>query len=88
MIHGLQNSQPKTLNILKGLLQHRKMAGCAGPGHKKLFLQLFAESGSLEHTAKLLRTLRMTILAEVEVAEQATGRTNNGLRKLLEALKI
>ncbi|KAK2036541.1 terpenoid synthase [Colletotrichum somersetense] len=88
MMHGLQNSPAKFQNILQGLLQQRKMAGCAGPGHKELFLKLFEESGSLEHTAKLLEALRMTIITEVELVEQATGRVNRKLRLLLEALRI
>ncbi|KAK2008694.1 geranylgeranyl pyrophosphate synthetase [Colletotrichum eremochloae] len=88
MIHALQNAQPKTKNILQALLLQRKSAGCAGPGQKELFLKVFWETGSLGHTAALLGSLRLAIIAEVELVEQATGRTNNRLRMILEALKV
>ncbi|KAK1595398.1 geranylgeranyl pyrophosphate synthetase [Colletotrichum navitas] len=88
MIHALRNAQPKTLNILQGLLQQRKVAGRAGPGQKELFLEIFRETGSLQHTAVLLRNIRIAIIAEVEVVEQSTGRTNDRLRMLLEALNV
>ncbi|TLD19141.1 hypothetical protein PspLS_09762 [Pyricularia sp. CBS 133598] len=88
MIHALQNAQPKTKRTLQALLQQRKSIGSAGPGQKELFLQLFWETGSLEHTATLLRELGAAIAAEVELVEQSTGRTNKGFRMLLEKLRV
>lgn len=88
MIHALENAQPNTRRTLQALLQQRKSTGSAGPGQKDLFLQLFWETGSLEHTAALLRSLGVAIAAEVGQVEQATGRTNMGFRKLLEKLKV
>ncbi|OJD36442.1 geranylgeranyl pyrophosphate synthase [Diplodia corticola] len=88
LMHALEHGDPTARRLLSGMMQQRRTAGCAGPGHKELILGILEEAGSLAYTAGVLGALAVELVEEIGAVERATGKTNAALRGLVEALRV
>ncbi|KAL1637026.1 hypothetical protein SLS58_009465 [Diplodia intermedia] len=88
LMHALEHAEPTSRRLLSGMMQQRRTAGCAGPGHKELILRILEQAGSLQHTAGVLRALATELRQEIGAIEADTGKANTALRGLVEALQV
>jgi hypothetical protein len=89
LIHSLQQSQTSGGNILlMSLLQQCRTTGKATSEAKKLILEEFEKTGSLEHTRKILKGLSEQMQEDVAGIEAFFGKENFVLRLLLERFRI
>ncbi|KAL0262785.1 hypothetical protein SLS55_001758 [Diplodia seriata] len=88
LMHALEHAEPTSRRLLSGMMQQRRTAGCAGPGHKELILRILEQAGSLQHTAGVLRALETELRQEIGAIEADTGKANTALRGLVEALQV
>ena len=91
LIHSLQESQSKSPGsnlFLTSLLQQRRTTGKMTPEAKKLILEEFERTGSLEYTRSILQGLFSQLRKEIEGIETHFGKQNFVLRLLLERFKV
>ena len=91
LIHSLQESQSKSPGsniLLTSLLQQRRTTGKMTSEAKKLILEEFERTGSLEYTRSILQGLFSQLQKEIEGIEAHFGKQNFVLRLLVEKFKV
>ncbi|KAK4235205.1 isoprenoid synthase domain-containing protein [Achaetomium macrosporum] len=86
LIHALAHagSSPGAI-LLKNLLAQRHIRGSMSLDQKRLVLQQLREQGSLEYTRRAVDALQAVLR---QLAQQMGMMENEGMRKLLEVLKV
>ena len=74
--------------LLRNILTQRRVNEQQRVEHKLTILNMMKESGSLDFTKEVIKSLRDIVQAEIQELEEKTGTKNFELKMIMEKLKV